>query len=283
MFKISFIISLFCSSIVYAQQNLGVDQSNPQAKVHITQTGTQPALMVEDQTSDPTPVVVNADGKVGIGTATPSVSLDVQTTDALGMPAGTSAQRPAVANVGDMRFNVDLNLMEYYNGTKWTSIAIIPTGSIQPFGGVSGLLPAGWLLCDGSAVSRAVYSDLFAIIGENFGAGDGVTTFHLPDLRGRFVRGTDNGAGNDPDAAVRTASNIGGNTGDAVGSVQNDNIIDHQHSLSYQTGAGNGNNITTSSGFYNGNSTGISLGLTDNFGGSETRPKNISVNYIIKY
>ena len=46
-----------------------------------------------------------------------------------------------------------------------------------------------WLLCDGQAVSRATYSDLFTLIGENFGAGDGSTTFNLPDYRGKFLRG----------------------------------------------------------------------------------------------
>ena len=46
-----------------------------------------------------------------------------------------------------------------------------------------------WLLCDGQAVSRSTYSDLFTLIGENFGAGDGSTTFNVPDYRGKFLRG----------------------------------------------------------------------------------------------
>lgn len=263
------------------QQNLGVDQSNPQAKVHITQTGTQPALLIEDQASDVTPVVVDANGKVGIGTSTPSVSLDVNATDAVGMANGTTAQRPVTSSAGDMRFNSDTKSMEFYDGNNW--ISLTPSGTIQNFGGVSAVAPTGWLLCDGSAVSRTTYANLFAIIGTNFGAGDGTTTFNLPDLRGRFVRGTDLGAGNDPDASGRTASNTGGNIGNAVGSLQSDKIINHQHTLTYETGAGNGNNITTSAGFYNGSGAGISLGTTDNFGGNETRPKNVNLNFIIKY
>lgn len=57
--------------------------------------------------------------------------------------------------------------------------------------------PSGWLECDGSAVSRATYAALFTAIGTTFGSGDGSTTFNLPDLRGRFRRGYDHGAGVD--------------------------------------------------------------------------------------
>ena len=49
--------------------------------------------------------------------------------------------------------------------------------------------PDGWLICDGSQVSRTTYSDLFSVIGTTFGSGDGSTTFTLPDLRAAFVRG----------------------------------------------------------------------------------------------
>lgn len=57
-----------------------------------------------------------------------------------------------------------------------------------------------WLLCDGSAVSRTTYADLFALIGDGFGAGDGSTTFNLPDYRGKFLRGL----GGDSEADVYT-------------------------------------------------------------------------------
>lgn len=52
------------------------------------------------------------------------------------------------------------------------------------------ITPAGTLYCDGSAVSRTTYAELFSAIGTTYGAGDGSTTFNLPDLRGQFVRGT---------------------------------------------------------------------------------------------
>jgi len=92
--------------------------------------------------------------------------------------------------------------------------ALLPPGTIIAFGGPAGAatdggaggIPPGWLLCDGSAVSRATYASLFGAIGINFGGGDGITTFNLPDMRGRFLRGVDHGAGRDPDAANRAAS-----------------------------------------------------------------------------
>ena len=94
----------------------------------------------------------------------------------------------------------------------------VPAGTILPFGGASA--PSGWLLCDGSAVSRTTYAALFANISTAWGYGDNSTTFNLPDMRGRFPRGRDAGIARDPDRASRTAANTGGNTGDAVGSVQ---------------------------------------------------------------
>lgn len=67
-----------------------------------------------------------------------------------------------------------------------------PTGSITMFGATSA--PTGWLLCDGSAVSRTTYAALFAVIGTSFGAGDTSTTFNVPDLRSRSPLGTGQGA-----------------------------------------------------------------------------------------
>ena len=64
---------------------------------------------------------------------------------------------------------------------------MVPPGAIWAYGG--GTAPAGWLLCNGGVVSRAAYAKLFAVIGTAYGAGDGSTTFALPDMRGRVVLG----------------------------------------------------------------------------------------------
>lgn len=67
------------------------------------------------------------------------------------------------------------------------AVTVAPSGSIVMYGGTSA--PSGWLICDGSQASRSTYSALFAIVGTTFGAGNGTTTFNLPDLRDRFAIG----------------------------------------------------------------------------------------------
>ena len=76
----------------------------------------------------------------------------------------------------------------------------VPVATILPFSG-NGNLPIGYLLCDGSAVSRAAYPDLFSIIGTTFGAGNGVDTFNLPDLTDKFIEG-DTTAGTEKEAGL---------------------------------------------------------------------------------
>ena len=71
--------------------------------------------------------------------------------------------------------------MELYDG-------IVPPGAVIPYAGSSA--PGGWLLCDGRTVSRTTYAALFAVIGATYGAGDGNTTFALPNLQGRVAAGT---------------------------------------------------------------------------------------------
>src|SRR5580692_10411038 len=89
-------------------------------------------------------------------------------------------------------------------GSAQSGPGLAPSGAVMAFAGASA--PEGWLVCDGSAVSRTQYATLFAAIGTAHGSGDGTTTFQLPDYRGRFLRGVDDGQGRDPDAATRTAA-----------------------------------------------------------------------------
>lgn len=73
------------------------------------------------------------------------------------------------------------------------AVPLIHCGAILPYGGAAA--PAGFLLCDGSAVSRTTYAALFALLGTAYGAGNGSTTFNVPDLRGRSPLGSGTGAG----------------------------------------------------------------------------------------
>ncbi|BDW95296.1 hypothetical protein MACH10_09810 [Thalassospira tepidiphila] len=122
--------------------------------------------------------------------------------------------------------------------------------------------PTGWLVCDGSAISRTEYADLFAAISTLWGDGDQVSTFNLPDLRGEFVRGFDDGRGVDD--------------GRVFGSFQLDEFKAHAHDVIYtqfSLGVNGGSSGTT------GISGAAASGST---GGQETRPRNIAMTYAIK-
>jgi microcystin-dependent protein len=94
-------------------------------------------------------------------------------------------------------------------------------GTIMPVGyNAEGTIADGFLSCNGETVDREKYGNLFSVIGTSWGEGDGTKTFNVPDLRGAFLRGVDDGTGKDPDASLRTAINSGGSTGDMVGSLQ---------------------------------------------------------------
>jgi microcystin-dependent protein len=102
----------------------------------------------------------------------------------------------------------------WHPGTSCFTIlspVIEPAGSIKAFAG-GAAVPAGWLSCNGSAVSRAAYAALFSVIGGTWGGGDGSSTFNLPDLRGRSLFGIDDGAGR-----LTGAGGLGGALGSAGG------------------------------------------------------------------
>jgi microcystin-dependent protein len=146
------------------------------------------------------------------------------------------------------------------------------SGFFQPCGLT--VLPSGWLWCDGTSYLRTDYPTLFTAIGTAYGSADG-DHFNVPMFNGLFLRGTDNGSGNDPDAGSRTALAPGGNTGDNVGSYEADEIVAHGHTVVAMFNPGSG---AAGSGGSGGNSD-LSTSTT---GGSETRPKNVYVNWIVK-
>jgi len=157
----------------------------------------------------------------------------------------------------------DLVLSRYYISSAWSQwISQNGTpGEVAAF--ARNTAPAGWIACSGQAVSRTTYSRLFAAIGTTFGAGDGSTTFTLPDLRGEFIRGWDNGRNID--------------TGRTLGSYQADDFKSHTHGYKVDGSGQSG------SGGYGANPAGGINATTQATGGTETRPRNIALLYCIKF
>jgi hypothetical protein len=114
------------------------------------------------------------------------VGLTVNDTGFLQLPVGTTAQRVAAA-VGDARYNTNTFQTEWYNGIEWMSL--IPPGAVRLFARSSA--PAGWIKANGAGLSTTTYNALFQAIGYTFG-GSGAT-FNVPDMRGTFLRGWDDG------------------------------------------------------------------------------------------
>lgn len=124
-------------------------------------------------------------------------------------------------------------------------------------------IPYGWLKANGATVSRTAYPALFAAIGETYGAGDGSTTFALPDLRGEFVRGFDDARGVD--------------SGRVFGSVQAGSVEAHSHIYKSSVTAASGADASEP------NAAGGTAQNTENAGGTETRPRNVAILACIKY
>lgn len=142
----------------------------------------------------------------------------------------------------------------------------VPAGQVSHF--AMATAPVGWLKANGALVNRVTYARLFAAIGTLYGVGDGSTTFELPDLRGQFIRGFDDGAGVD--------------TARVMGSKQEDAFKIHGHLLNIyvdHTGSGTLQGILAQMSVQN---VGTPYVATNN-GDSETRPKNVALLACIKY
>lgn len=138
--------------------------------------------------------------------------------------------------------------------------------------------PTGFLVRDGALISRTTYADLFAIIGTDFGAGDGSTTFQLPDDRGQFLRGFDDGAGVD--------------SGRVFGSLQDDAFQGHHHEFHWRQPntfqSGSNTDFRMDGTRTSQNDDTVLDPVTDGTNGTprtddETRPKNRAYLPIIKF
>lgn len=144
--------------------------------------------------------------------------------------------------------------------------SVIPAGTVQSFAGETA--PAGYLICDGSALSRTIYSELFSIIGTTYGSGNGSTTFNIPDLRGEFIRGLDGGRGVD--------------SGRTLGSAQGQQLLTHTHDLSlFVEGYGSTSGVALLMGNVNNGGTRNTSSVVNS--GAENRPRNVALNFIIKF
>lgn len=157
-----------------------------------------------------------------------------------------------------------------YDGTNYQLIsqdqgAALPVGEIAFF--AMSTAPTGWLKANGAAVSRTTYADLYSAIGTTFGAGDGSTTFNLPDLRGEFIRGWDDSRGVD--------------SGRTFGSAQADDFKSHAHDLPADAVASADMQSLMTSPSSDEGWTGTHL--TAYTGGAETRPRNIALLACILY
>lgn len=142
----------------------------------------------------------------------------------------TSSEQPTTAKwnllwSNDASFNDGTGIANATISLAHLQTNVIPTGQVVMFGGSSA--PTSWLMCDGTAISRATYATLFGILGTAYGAGDGSTTFNLPDLRQRFPLGK---------AASGTGSTLGSTGGN----------IDHNHATGGNVNT-NGISTTTTS------------------------------------
>lgn len=149
----------------------------------------------------------------------------------------------------------------------------------------AGVIPSGWLECNGAAISRATYGTLFAAIGTNYGAGDGATTFNLPDLRGEFLRGADRGRGVDAGRAIGSAQ------GDAIRNITGDplaSIASFAGAGAFGSGAIRSQVVKDGSAQTTGGGDGSYLNMTFDASrqvpvAAENRPRNVAVLTIIKY
>ena len=231
------------------------------------------------------------------GTVT-APELDLTGTTSLKLPVGTTAQRPTGAT-GDIRFNSTLSQVETYMGSTWEKVGGVPVGSITAYG--SSTVPSGWLECNGATISRSTYATLYAAIGTSFGAGDGSSTFVLPDLRGEFIRGWDNSRGVDSSRAFAS-------TQSDQNKQHNHTASSHTHPYAFASGSAGsiGNNYQSSdissvtnhgnlteleqSGGNDGQrlagftaNTGGEVVTIGNDGGAEVRVRNIALMHIIKF
>lgn len=188
---------------------------------------------------------------------------------------GSAAYKNAGTSANNVLVLSENNKLPAIDGSLLTGITNIAAGTIMYTAGLEPL--PGTLKANGALVSRSLYPSLFSAISTVYGAGDGVTTFQLPDARGEFIRGWDDGRGID--------------SGRALGSLQLDAFQGHKHlppdGANTYHGDGSGNGRPTGAGT-NCIAPRTGVPTTDGTNGTprtanETRPRNLAMLCCIKY
>ena len=220
---------------------------------------------------------------------TGNVTIGDVSTDTLTVTSTTTHAAATTFNAA-ATFNGTVNLPSTTNydrpgaqaSVALNQMLVIP-GTIIAWGGTG--VPNGYLACDGSAVSRSTYADLFLAIAIAWGPGDGSTTFNVPDLRGLFLRGTGTNGTVDTSGGTKAV-------GPAVGAATGDTFRQHNHSLLNADGSNvntNWRNLTDSinqggnSGLTSSGNVNYGQTVVGNAGSTETQPVNAGVFYCIKF
>jgi microcystin-dependent protein len=175
-----------------------------------------------------------------------------------------------------------------FDGANLTGIEGIPTATIVPWSSSS--VPTGFLECNGAAVSRSTYAALFAIVGTTYGAGDGASTFNVPDLQDNVAVGKSPGkslASTGGANTVASTGNVGGSTANAT--LTEAQLAAHTHGLGYtfrsdRNPAGPGPGGDPSATGSTGSDTGHSHNMSATFSGDATSVLQpyLAIIYIIK-
>jgi hypothetical protein len=242
----------------------------------------------DDQTAAEIKTLLNSNQLVTAQFANDSITADKIADDAVndsklshtGVTAGTYGTASAIPAL-------TINTQGRITAASTNAVSIpagIPAGAVMAFAQTTA--PSGWLICNGTAISRTSYAALFAAIGTTYGAGDGSSTFNLPELRGEFIRGLDNGRGIDSSRAN--------------GSFQ-DHGIPALKGMFYDVHGGSRMSVSAVSGYTNpfvGNSASSWRTLINNVYGNyfyieldstriipdatHVRPRNVAMTYMIK-
>ena len=214
---------------------------------------------------------------------TSAIQTQLNAKAALASPTLTGTPTAPTANVGTS--TTQIATTAFVAGAVTSAVPVSTVIALA-----NAAVPTGFLECNGATISRTTYASLFSKIGTTYGVGDGSTTFAIPDLRGEFIRGWDNGRGVD---SSRT-----------IGSIQQQSFQSHNHAAGVSTSGGHAHPFNKAEGYASGMDGWVGQGnpaygtttlwtggagehthTVDVYsnGSQETRPRNIALMYCIKY